>query len=212
MKFLYRAIFFALVSTLTACLTGSGSSGTSNGNATFILEITSALGASRIDTNDQTISLTGIAESPVGIAKVSWTNNRGGFGLATGTSSWNVASIALEFGINSIIVTAEDINGNATSRSIAVFRESGQPGTVTLFWTTPTTRTDGTALMDLAGFNIYFGRMSGIYDYQIDINNPGVVAYVVENLASGSWYFSITAFDANGVESEQSNEIIQSVM
>ena len=50
--------------------------------------------------------------------------------------------------------------------------------------------------------------MSGIYDYQIDINNPGILTYVVENLASGDWYFALTAYDSQGLESDRSNELL----
>ena len=67
-------------------------------------------------------------------------------------------------------------------------------------------------LSNLNGFKIYYGRMSGTYDYEIVINNPGIVAYVVENLMAGDWYFVMTAFDSRGIESAPSNEVIRRVM
>ena len=53
--------------------------------------------------------------------------------------------------------------------------------------------------------------MSGIYDYQVDIDNPGVVAYVVENLVPGDWFFALTAYDTEGLESDRSNEVMRQI-
>ena len=61
-------------------------------------------------------------------------------------------------------------------------------------------------LGDLAGYRISYGRMSGIYDYEIDLSNPGIVTYVVENLVPGDWYFVLTAYDSSGLESAPSEE------
>ena len=76
----------------------------------------------------------------------------------------------------------------------------------TLTWIAPTERTDNTPLTNLAGFNIYYGQTSGDHANKIAINNPGIATYVVGNLTPGSWYFVVTAFDANGLESNSSRE------
>ena len=86
---------------------------------------------------------------------------------------------------------------------------TGQTGSATLSWAAPTTRTDSSPLTNLAGYKIYYRRMSGICEYQIDINNPGIVTYVVENLVSGDWYFTMTAYDFEGLESDRSNEVLR---
>jgi len=157
------------------------------------------------------VRLAGNAGSDMGIFKVSWVNDRGGEGVANGTDSWQTASIDLELGENKITVTAEDTAGATTSRSIVVNRESGQTGSVALSWTAPTVRTDGSPLTNLAGYKIFYGRMSGIYDYQIDISNPGILTYVVENLVSGDWYFALAAYDSQGLESDRSNEVLRQI-
>ncbi|HXQ20998.1 MAG TPA: fibronectin type III domain-containing protein [Candidatus Acidoferrales bacterium] len=73
-------------------------------------------------------------------------------------------------------------------------------------WTIPTTRTDGTALTDIAGFNIYYGTSSGTYPNTIALANPALTTYVVTNLPTGAtYYFVMTAYDANGVESAYTN-------
>jgi len=164
-----------------------------------------------MDTTDASVALAGTAASDQGIVLVGWENERGGEGTASGTSSWQTSGIALELGENVITVTAEDGLGATRTRRITVNRESGETGSATLSWAAPTTRTDGTPLDDLAGYTILYGRMPGVYDYTIDIDNPGVLSYVVENLVSGEWYFSLVAVDANGVESDRSNEVTRSI-
>ncbi len=164
-----------------------------------------------MDTADTAVSLAGNANSGMGIFKVSWSNDRGGEGVANGTDSWQTASIALELGVNKITVTAEDAAGTTASRSIVVNRESGQTGSATLSWTAPTARTDGSPLTNLAGYKVFYGRMSGIYDHQIDISNPGILTFVVENLVSGDGYFALTAYDSQGLESDRSNEVLRQI-
>jgi hypothetical protein len=39
----------------------------------------------------------------------------------------------------------------------------------------------------------------------IEIRNPSVSSYVVENLAPGTYYFAVTAFTTRNHESERSN-------
>ena len=160
-----------------------------------------------MDTIDPTVSLAGTAKSANGISKVSWVNDRGGEGVANGTNSWQTTSIDLELGPNRITVTAANVAGATVNRNIVVSRESGQPGTATLSWAAPTVRTDGSPLTNLAGYKIYYGRMSGTYDYQIDVGNPAILTYVVENLVSGDWYFTLTAYDFEGYQSDCSNEV-----
>ena len=79
---------------------------------------------------------------------------------------------------------------------------NGANGAVTLSWQPPTQNADGTPLMDLAGYNIYVGTGSDNYDYrQVRLDNPGLTAYVVENMNPGTYYFAATAFNSSGVES-----------
>ena len=209
---------FALAAALClgACLTGSGGGGVAGGGETasagVSISITSPTDAPAIDTTDATISLAGNATSGAGISKVTWTNDRGGDGIASGTSSWQISGIALEYGVNEITVTADDNNGLRASKPLAVYRESGEPGTATLFWEAPTQRTDGSALTNLSGYNVLYGRISGIYDYEINITNPGTVTYVIENLMPGDWYFAMTAYDSQGLESARSNEVVRTVL
>lgn len=78
-------------------------------------------------------------------------------------------------------------------------------GSATLSWEPPTENTDGTPLTDLAGYKIYYGTSPGVYSNTVQIDTPGLTAYVVDNLVPATYYFVATAFNAAGVESETSN-------
>ncbi len=83
---------------------------------------------------------------------------------------------------------------------------------VTLDWIPPTVNVDGTPLLDLAGYNVYFGPETGVYLDFRHLGNPGLVTYVLDLPSSGSWFIVITALDSAGNESDLSNEIVVSVI
>jgi hypothetical protein len=78
-------------------------------------------------------------------------------------------------------------------------------GNATLSWHAPTANADGTPLTDLAGYRIYYGTSSGAYSAIIDAGNR--TTYVINNLASGTYYFAVTAYNASGKESSYSSEV-----
>jgi hypothetical protein len=69
----------------------------------------------------------------------------------------------------------------------------------------PTENTDGSALTDLAGYKIRYGRSSTELSETIDLTNPSLNRYLVENLSAGTWYFAVTAVNNQGVSSVPSN-------
>jgi hypothetical protein len=82
---------------------------------------------------------------------------------------------------------------------------------VTLSWTAPTQNEDGSALTDLAGFNIYYGKSSGSYSNTIRIDGSVTTTYVVENLSPDTYYFVATAFNESGIESRYSGEAVKTL-
>jgi hypothetical protein len=98
-----------------------------------------------------------------------------------------------------------------SSQSGAPGQSSGAPGTVTLSWDPPIENTNGTALTNLAGFYIHYGTQSGNYSNTIQIANPGVTRYVVDQLAPGTYYFVVTAYSAAGEDSANSSQVSVSV-
>ncbi|MBW4053690.1 MAG: fibronectin type III domain-containing protein [Proteobacteria bacterium] len=77
--------------------------------------------------------------------------------------------------------------------------------TATLTWTAPTTNTNGSALTNLAGYEIHYGTTAGALSNTINIANPGATTYVVTNLTTGTWYFAMSAYTNTGLASPMSN-------
>ncbi len=78
---------------------------------------------------------------------------------------------------------------------------------MTLSWQPPTEYTDGTAISDLAGYEIHYGTQSQNYTSSIKVTNPGLATYVVQGLSPGTYYFAVSAYDSTGAESDDSAEV-----
>lgn len=82
---------------------------------------------------------------------------------------------------------------------LALFPARSAASSLTLAWE-PNTEDD------LAGYNLYYGRRSGDYDFAMDIGNA--TQYTVTGLESGTrYYFALTAYDTSGNESDYSEEV-----
>ena len=82
---------------------------------------------------------------------------------------------------------------------------------VTLGWVAPTQNSNGTPITDLAGYKIHYGTASQDYTQVVSITNPSLSRYVLDSLASGTYYFAISSYNSQGVESPLSGEITASL-
>lgn len=90
---------------------------------------------------------------------------------------------------------------------------------VMLSWEPPTTNMDGSVVVDLAGYKIYYGPGPGNYTDVVTvpcINCPIPVTGATERscvaLSAGvTYYFAVTAVDTSGNESGYSNEVSRSI-
>ncbi|MEJ0084588.1 MAG: DUF4082 domain-containing protein [Pseudomonadota bacterium] len=83
-------------------------------------------------------SFGGTATDAVGVTQVSWSNNRGGSGNATGTGSWSVSGVALQSGANILTVTARDAAGNTSTDTLTVTYNATDTTAPTVTITSPT--------------------------------------------------------------------------
>ena len=82
-------------------------------------------------------------------------------------------------------------------------------GSLTVTWNPPLTNTDGSTLTDLAGYKVYRGTQSGQYSQVVEIGNPGVTSYTLDQLPTGVTHFVvITSMDESGNESAPSEEVV----
>ncbi len=106
---------------------------------------------------------------------------------------------------SNIVITVSDGQANAGLAPFSIAVNVVALGSVTLSWIPPTENSDGSALLDLAGYKIYWGTTSGNYPNSITIDNASVSTYVVDNLSPGTYEFVATSLNSAGVESVYSN-------
>jgi YVTN family beta-propeller protein len=82
--------------------------------------ITAPTNASTYTATGALLNIGGTASDNVAVTEVTWTNDRGGSGTATGTVSWNVTGVPIVAGTNIITVTARDAAGNTSADTLSV--------------------------------------------------------------------------------------------
>ena len=108
-------------------------------------------------------------------------------------------------------ITINLVNGTQVAAlpafTITVAAAGSNSNTVTLSWQAPTENADGSALTDLKGYKVHYGAASKSYSDIIQVTNPGLTTYVVQNLPAGTYYFAVTAYNGLGTESSLSGEV-----
>ena len=127
----------------------------------------------------------------------SWATFNASTGELTGTPT--VANVGTT---SNITITAS--NGTS-SASIGPFSIAVTAGSASLSWVAPVANTDGSILNDLAGYHIYYGTSATALTNQISVTGGSSTTYVVSGLATGTYYFAVTAYTSAGTESAQSN-------
>jgi Putative Ig domain len=102
-----------------------------------------------------------------------------------------------------ISVSNGTLSASLPAFNIAVTQIS--TGTVTVNWSIPTQNTNGTPLVNLAGFRVLFGTSADNLTQSDQIANPGVTSYVLSNLAPGTWYIALVDYTTSGAQSNLSN-------
>jgi hypothetical protein len=130
----------------------------------------------------------------------SWTSFDASSGRLSGTPA--TEDIGTYEGIT---ITVSDGSASATLGPFAITVTEMGTGTATVSWTPPTTNTDGSALTDLSGYQVRYGRTEFDLSRMVEIDNPSVNRYVIENLTSGTWYFAVSAVNSEGIAGPLSN-------
>jgi hypothetical protein len=136
---------------------------------------------------------------------VTWNSSTAGVATISNAAGSQGLATAVAAGSTTITAASGSVSGTASLTVTAVTTT----GSATLAWSAPTTNTDGTLLTDLAGYKVYYGTSSGNYTSSLDIGN--VTTYSVNNLALGTYFFSVTAYDTSKIESSFSNEVSKTI-
>jgi hypothetical protein len=130
----------------------------------------------------------------------SWATFSTTTGKLSGTpTSANAGSYA------SIKISVSDGKASASLAAFSIAVSETANGSATLSWSPPTRNTDGSALSNLAGYKILYGTSSSSLNRTVDLKNPGLTSYVVENLSPATYYFAVKAYTSTGTQSATSN-------
>jgi hypothetical protein len=78
-------------------------------------------------------------------------------------------------------------------------------GSAALYWIAPTENTNGSPITNLAGYHIYYGTSAKALTTTITVDGGSTTNYTVTGLSAGTYYFSVVAYNTEGVDSENSN-------
>jgi len=104
-------------------------------------------------------------------------------------------------------------NGAATSAlpAFGISVTQSSTGSATLSWLPPTTNTNGTPLTNLAGYKIYYGTNSSSLNQSVQIANPGIANYAIDNLSPATWYFTVVSYNSQNIESSLSAVVSKTI-
>jgi hypothetical protein len=166
--------------------------------------ITAPTSSATHTTTSGSLSMSGTASDNVGVTQVSWANNRGGSGNATGTASWNIAGISLQIGSNVLTITARDAAGNTATAVLTVtYNDATAPVISVTGPTSSTTYATSAASVNVSGTasdGIGVTQVSWTNDRGGSGNATGTTSWSISGVAllSGVNVLSITARDAAG--------------
>lgn len=83
--------------------------------------------------------------------------------------------------------------------------------TLSIVWTKPTLNTDGSALTDCSGYNVYYDTSSAAVSSATAIPKTSIpscntLSYVSPGVAAGTWYVAISTLSTSGGEGNKSNQ------
>jgi hypothetical protein len=170
------------------------------------ISITSPTSGSTYSTSSSSLNMSGTASDNIAVTQVTWVNNRGGSGTASGTSSWSIAGITLSSGSNVITVTARDAAGNSSTATLTVTYTPSDTTLPTIGITSPTsgsTYSTSSSPLNMSGTasdNIAVTQVTWVNNRGGSGTASGTSSWSVTGIAlsSGSNVITVTARDAAG--------------
>ena len=151
-------------------------------------------------TSSATINLSGTASDNIDVTQVTWSNSRGGSGMANGTAAWNASGIALQSGPNTLTITAHDTAGNTATDALVVTYSTTTPGDTTTPVVTISSPTSTSSYTATSGTMTLAGSAS---------DNVSVTQVTWSNSRGGSGTASGTAsWNVGGVTLQSGSNII----
>jgi hypothetical protein len=128
--------------------------------------------------------------------KPTWATFSTATGALTGTAPAGTYS--------NIVITVSDGKTTASLPAFSISATQAPTGTAALSWTTPVEYIDGSVLADLAGYRVYHGTRADALNEIIAVPGAASTSYTFTQLASGTHYFAVAAYNSAGAESSLS--------
>ena len=153
-------------------------------------------------TGSSPLTMGGTASDNVGVTQVTWANDRGGSGVASGTTTWTASGIVLQPGTNVLTVTAWDAAGNSATDSLTASYADVTPPTVAI--TSPTsnpTYFTGSSPLTMGGTasdNVGVTQVTWVNDRGGNGVASGTMTWTASGIAlqPGTNVLTVTALDA----------------
>ncbi|RQW87787.1 MAG: hypothetical protein EHM79_07130 [Geobacter sp.] len=100
-------------------------------------------------------------------------------------------------------------SGTSSVEGSGTIADNTATGSITLAWDAPT-NSDGTPVVNVAGYNVYYGTSSGVYDKNVSTGTQ--TTCTINGLMPGTYYLAVTCYDSSGHESGYSNEASKTVL
>ncbi len=95
--------------------------------------------------------------------------------------------------------------GGTASRTATVTVVAAPPtGVATLSWSPPTKNTNGTPVVALAGYHVYYGNLASALTKSVAVSGGNTSSLEISGLPSGTWYFAVAADASDGTQGPQS--------
>jgi hypothetical protein len=127
------------------------------------------------------------------------------FNTSTGKISGTPSAADVATYSNIRVTVSDGKGGSASTAMFAITVTDLGTGSVTLSWTPPTQNDDGSALTNLAGYEVHYGKDQANLDRSVRLTNPSLNTFVVDSLTSGTWFFAISSINSTGTSSVLSN-------
>ena len=137
-----------------------------------------------------------------------------GIPTAANVGTYSNIVISASDGVSKASLPAFSINVTGTASSSgsgSTGGSSGAAGAATVNWHPPTENTSGSTITNLAGYTIVYGTNKSNLTSSVKLANPGLTSYVVENLAAGTYYFGVTAYNSAGGASSVSSIVSKTI-
>jgi hypothetical protein len=132
-----------------------------------------------------------------------------------GYSLWEIGVYGASSSTGSSGTSSSSTSGGSTTggSTTGLGTTDSASGSMTLQWTAPATRADGTplSLSAIDGYHILYGPSAGNYPNRVNVADGTAQSATVTALPPGTYYVVMTTYDVNGLESAYSSMVTKAV-